>query len=241
MSAIKTIETQSKTAPNNQVVRRVEIHEYKRACEALAEAFEADDSSEYLCFCDGRTKEEAAAFDIKIFEYIVYAHLLDGLVLTIGDFESVACWMPPGKNMDQYWSMLRSGMWRLWFMYGAEGRKRFFSDYLPIMRNAKKKVLGEFDDNSWYLIYLGTIPQARGKGHARKLIEHVTRMADKERIPCYLESSNLINRVIYNKYGFDYKTTIYLGKFANPPQKIPLEIMVREPKKTIEESNPPIA
>jgi GNAT superfamily N-acetyltransferase len=35
-------------------------------------------------------------------------------------------------------------------------------------------VLGERDEKSWYLVYLGTRPSARGKGYARRLVEYVT-------------------------------------------------------------------
>ena len=35
-------------------------------------------------------------------------------------------------------------------------------------------VLAEREAQSWYLVYLGTRPEARGKGYARKLVEHIT-------------------------------------------------------------------
>src|ERR1700733_13334075 len=41
--------------------------------------------------------------------------------------------MPPGKNMDDYLTMLRSGMWRLSYKLSAEGKKRFFTEFLPLL------------------------------------------------------------------------------------------------------------
>jgi len=35
-------------------------------------------------------------------------------------------------------------------------------------------VLAEREANSWYLVYLGTHPDARGRGYARKLVEYIT-------------------------------------------------------------------
>lgn len=80
--------------------------------------------------------------------------------------------MPPGKNMDDWWTILRSGMWRLLFKLSREGKARFYKEFLPILHDTKERVLGERDAKSYYLVYLGTKPSARGKGYARRLIEH---------------------------------------------------------------------
>jgi ribosomal protein S18 acetylase RimI-like enzyme len=122
--------------------------------------------------------------------------------------------------------MLRSGMWRLYYQLSSCGRKRFFNDFLPLLHHTKEHVLGERDDDSWYLVYIGTRPEARGKGLGRKLIEHVTKKADKEGRPCYLESSNVVNVKIYEKLGFAKSERI---GFENGDEKLELDIMVREP------------
>src|SRR4051812_36343423 len=111
--------------------------------------------------------------------------------------------MPPGQNMDDMWTILRSGMWRLNYRLSSEGKRRFFNEFLPLLHDVKHGVLGERDDESWYLVYLGTRPSAQGKGYARKLIEHVTKQADRDGRACYLESSNPINPAIYRKFGFE--------------------------------------
>jgi ribosomal protein S18 acetylase RimI-like enzyme len=80
--------------------------------------------------------------------------------------------MPPGKNMDDWWTILRSGLWRLYFKLSREGKARFYGEFLPLLHTTKHEVLQERDDNSLYLVYIGTKPSARGKGYARALIEH---------------------------------------------------------------------
>ena len=42
------------------------------------------------------------------------------------------------------------------------------------MANVRSEVLGEREAVSWYLVYLGTRPESRGRGYARKLVEYVT-------------------------------------------------------------------
>ena len=76
-------------------------------------------------------------------------------------------------------------------------------------------------------MYIGTRPEARGRGYARKLIENITSRADKDNLPCYLESSNAVNRKIYGRMGFGLKRVIYLQRRSEGA--VELDIMVREP------------
>ncbi|KAL5113451.1 hypothetical protein ACEQ8H_008664 [Pleosporales sp. CAS-2024a] len=210
-------------------VRVVGAAEYKQAAACLAEAFGADEVARYFIDVPDRahwSEEEKWAVHVEIFEYITYAHMLKGLVTTVGDFEAVALWMPPGHNMDDYLTMFRSGMWRLNYRLSAEGRRRFFDEFLPLLHDAMHTTLGDREDEAWYLVYIGTKSAGRGKGHARKLIEHVTRLADREGRACYLESSNSRNPPMYRRFGFEACRTIQLQRGG---KNIPLDIMVREP------------
>jgi ribosomal protein S18 acetylase RimI-like enzyme len=128
--------------------------------------------------------------------------------------------------MDDYMTIFRSGMWRLNYRLSPEGKRRFFDEFLPLLHDTMHTTLGDREDGAWYLVYLGTKPVGRGKGHARKLIEHVTKLADREGRACYLESSNASNPPIYRKFGFEERRTIQLQRGG---RNIPLDIMVREP------------
>lgn len=134
--------------------------------------------------------------------------------------------MPPGKNMDDLYTILRSGLWRLNYKLSAEGKKRFFTEFLPLLHDTKHSILGHRDESAWYLVYIGTRPSSTGKGYARKLIENVTRVADREARACYLESSNDVNPKIYRKFGFEVKRKIHLQRAE---KGVELDIMVREP------------
>jgi len=135
--------------------------------------------------------------------------------------------MPPGKNMDDWFTIFRSGLWRLYYKLSREGKVRFYSEFLPLLHRTKEEVLGDRDDQSLYLVYIGTKPGARGKGYARALIEHGLAMADAANIPTYLESSAKCNETYYQKMGFKLKREITLERAGKP---IKLGIMVREPK-----------
>ena len=65
-------------------------------------------------------------------------------------------------------------------------------------------VLGEAKPKTpdWYLGFVGTLPEARGKGLASALISSVTEICDTENIPAYLESSSPDNVPLYERHGF---------------------------------------
>ncbi|KIW00441.1 uncharacterized protein PV09_07969 [Verruconis gallopava] len=215
---------------NNDGVRVVGIHEYKEAALCLADAFKDDHTTHYFLDTPDSTLTEEEKWDLHVsmMEYITYAHCLKGLVTTVGDFDAVALWLPPGQNIDDLLTIFRSGLWRLKYKLTPEGRVRFFNEFLPLLGESKARVMGDRDNDSWYLVYIGTHSRARGKGCAKKLITHVTDLADAEGKACYLESSNEINPKIYAKYGFEIRRKVWLQRDAK--DVVELDLMVREPK-----------
>jgi hypothetical protein len=84
------------TVPSRvDAVRVVTAAEYKQAAACLAEAFGEDDVARYFIDVPDRehwTDAEKWKLHVEILEYITYAHILKGLVTTVGDFEAVALW-----------------------------------------------------------------------------------------------------------------------------------------------------
>jgi len=229
-----TVEKRRSLSPKaTDEVRVVGISEYEQAAQCLALAFAEDDVARYFVTSDDMiaySGEYKWKLHCDIIRYITAAHCYKGIVTTLGpDYDAVALWMPPGKNMDDWWTIFRSGMWRLYFKLSKEGRKRFFGEFFPLLHYTKTEVMKERDDDSYYLVYIGSKPSARGKGYARKLIEHMTVRADHEGRAVYLESSAHANVTYYVKHGFCLKREIQLTRGQIP---IKLGIMVREPQLT---------
>ncbi|KAI1409615.1 hypothetical protein F5Y13DRAFT_193119 [Hypoxylon sp. FL1857] len=214
-------------------VRAIGISEYKEAALSLAQAFATDELAQYLLDSDdmvGCDDETKWRLHVDIFNYIVAAHCYRGIVTTIGpDYEGVALWMPPGKEMDDWLTIIRSGMWRLYYQLSAEGRKRYYQELLPVLHNTKVETMGDRDNECYYLVYLGTKPSGQRRGYARKLIEQMAAKADAEGRPMYLESSSEKNNAYYKKFGFEAKKDVYFGADSKSPVR--LTIMVREPQK----------
>ncbi|KAL8682254.1 MAG: hypothetical protein Q9186_001713 [Xanthomendoza sp. 1 TL-2023] len=208
----------SSSAPSNgpthhPAIREISLEESDAAADALALAFADDDVAMYFVRMhetEGWSDEERWNMHVRIMRSIVKAHCLKGLVLTIGpNYDCVALcstWSMNGKR-------------------SVEGQYRFQKEFLPLLHDTKQQVLGSLDNDSWYLVYIGTKPGSRGKGYAKQLIDHVTRQADDQGRVCYLESSNEVNPRFYRKLGFETEKTIHLTR---GPKPIELEVMVRK-------------
>lgn len=72
------------------------LHEYKAAALSLAEAFLDDEVSRYFIDTPDRldwTKDQKWELHLKVMEYITYAHLLKGLVVSAGpNYDCIALW-----------------------------------------------------------------------------------------------------------------------------------------------------
>lgn len=77
-------------------VRILGLHEWKQAALSLAQAFEDDHSSLYFLDTPERahwTTQQKWDLHLKIMEYITYAHLLKGLVVSAGpNYDCVGLW-----------------------------------------------------------------------------------------------------------------------------------------------------
>lgn len=212
-------------------VRVLNMSECEKASECLWDAFAVDEVMRYFLDTDDMAKcseDQKWKLHCNLVRYLTAAHIQKGIATVIGpDYDAVALWLPPGTNTDDWWTFFRSGLWRLYYQLSTEGKKRFFSEFSPLLHDTKHNVLGERDNDSYYLVWLGSKPSARGKGYARKLIEHMTARADEEGRATYLESSSELNLSYYKKFGFDHTMDIQLER---GPKPLKLHIMIREPR-----------
>lgn len=82
--------------PSGDGVRILTLAEYKEAALSLAEAFKDDHTSQYFTHTPDRahwTEQQRWELHVKVMEYITYAHLLKGLVVSAGpNYDCVALW-----------------------------------------------------------------------------------------------------------------------------------------------------
>ena len=72
------------------------LHEWREAARSIAEAFREDEVSRYFLDTPDRsewTEEQKWDLHVRIMEYITYAHLLKGLVVSAGpNYDCIALW-----------------------------------------------------------------------------------------------------------------------------------------------------
>ncbi|KKA29863.1 hypothetical protein TD95_000410 [Thielaviopsis punctulata] len=209
-------------------LRKVGRSEYKHVALSLSHAFANDELSRYMVDLpdmENRTQESMWKLHYDMMKYVSACYIRGGEVSTIGpDYESIAMWVRPGDNPDTRWNTFRSGLWKLKFKLSREGKNRYYKEVIPALHDTKAKIMGERDNDCYYLIYLGTKESGRCKGYAATLLRDMMQKADQENKPMYLESSSPANTEYYKKFGFVPLEDIPFG-----PNKF-LTAMVREPQ-----------
>lgn len=152
----------------------------------LASAFAADPVVRWLVPKAGR--------DVQMFRALTaYLHAAPGcadIALDNGEPVGAAVWDPPGHRVSFRQGLV--GLSRLFLAMGSGFRR----GVVLVLERAftRARPAGQF----WYLAQIGASTPGRGVGSA--LLER--RLASIEG-PAYLESSNLRNVPLYQRFGFD--------------------------------------
>jgi len=137
--------------------------------------------------------------------------------------EGAAIWLPPDKPLVSTLGMLRVGFWD---MVSAPLRVGF--GYLPrffrVVRQMEELHKRDVPKRHWYLMVLGVEPGRQGQGVGSALIEPGLARADRDRLPCYLETAKEINVTFYKRHGFEVLQEVPIG--GDGP---PMWTMLREP------------
>jgi ribosomal protein S18 acetylase RimI-like enzyme len=116
--------------------------------------------------------------------------------------EGAAIWLPPDDPLP---SMIR--MMRVGFLYFVSAPFRFgfgtFSRFMAFMDRMEKLHKRDAPRRHWYLMVLGVDPPRQGQGIGGALMQPVLERADRDRLPCYVETAKEINVSFYQKHGFE--------------------------------------
>jgi ribosomal protein S18 acetylase RimI-like enzyme len=85
----------------------------------------------------------------------------------------------------------------------------------------------------YYVAVMATIPEKQGQGHCGKLMRAISRAADQDRLPCYLECTSERNCKIYQRFGYRVVGQYTVSIENDEPGSAPFEhlyCMLRPPK-----------
>jgi ribosomal protein S18 acetylase RimI-like enzyme len=188
------------------------------AAEILAQAFRDDPLySHVFPNADQRLRSTRS-----LWRAVLTVTLRYGEVYTTSDLHGAACWMRPGRPELSLWQSLRTGfaLQRAVARFPTDARSRFL-DVIGYVDNMHEQVMPQ---PHWYLWVLGVAPEHQGRGVGGKLLQPVLAEADRNRLPCYLETESERNVAFYRKHGFEV-----ISADPPPPQGVQLWLMLRQP------------
>lgn len=177
------------------------------ASKIMAKAyFEADDFSSF-----STNKSKRMKYLIKTMNMTLGYSLKFGEVYaTSQNLEGVAAWLPHNNVKIPIWQYVRFGMIPVIIGVGKEVRK----ELLHYDKLSKKKHKEYANFPHLYLYNIAVDPEHQGKGWASVLMNPMLAKADKQQLPCYLESPER-NVSLYEHYGFKVIEHISLPDFKN--------------------------
>ena len=113
-----------------------------------------------------------------------------------GELSGVAIWLAPGRFPWSGWRQLRGSGWMLSVLRADPGSFRAF------MRAGANGARLHPPDRHWYLETMGVDPAVQRQGVGGRLLEPVLRIADRDRVDCYLETAEPRNVDYYARHGF---------------------------------------
>jgi GNAT superfamily N-acetyltransferase len=168
--------------------------------------------SHALSRVDGRTDHHARFWEIFVDGALPYRW-----VWLAGEGQALSMWIPPGGTelTEEQESRLVA------LAHESLGTK--VGDYLELLH--RFEAAHPRDTPHYYLSFLATHPNHRGKGVGMELLARNLEVIDGEGLPAYLESSNPANNARYESVGF-----VPVGAFAYPGGGPTVTTMWREPR-----------
>lgn len=142
----------------------------------------------------------------KLFEALArHHHLARGGVEVVGDdgggVGGAAMWDPPGQWRQTHAEELRA-LPGLILTFGRSMRRG--------MAVEDRIKAAHPEEPHWYLAFIGSDPDVRGKGFGQVLMRSRLERCDAEHAPAYLESSKPDNVPYYERFGFEVTGEITL-------------------------------
>ncbi|KAF2814352.1 uncharacterized protein BDZ99DRAFT_380243, partial [Mytilinidion resinicola] len=184
------------------------------ATELFSKAFESDPTIAY-CLANLTQKQRDDCRPRVIRAIITAATLNAGTIDEVNDWKCCGAVLTPGHMMDDFMSLIRSGMpFAMWSM-GFWGCYRAITEMGPMSMACKEKVLPG-QGKCYYILYVATAPSGRRQGLCSALVKHYQQLAVRDEVPIYLEATSRYSCSLYQKLGFSVvdEFTVGRGKHA---------------------------
>jgi len=180
------------------------------AAKVLCEAFMTDPTITYLL--SAMEPSEREDYRPKFFRSLMTgAALNNGSLDEAGDWQSCGVIMPPDRTVGNLRTVFQSGLASAVISIGLQGTYRMLREMPPLQKECKAKCLKE-KDKYYYIFFLGTLKEGRGKGLCSTIVRSYQEIAAKDDLPIYLEAANDYCCGLYKTLGFVTVGEFLLGK-----------------------------
>lgn len=188
----------------------------------------------FLCSLDTAQRHQ------YLYEYFTClgtaAALNGGTFSEADDWKSAAIILPPGKSIDNPWTLVPAGLFQVLWKLGFAGCWRMLREYEPATAAVRQKAIGSKDFH--YLFFVATRDDARGRGLSSALIKELQKKASMDGLPVWLEATTQSSARLYAKLGFENVGQVVLGESTAAPDGsreqggsgVPVECMVWWPE-----------
>ncbi len=130
-----------------------------------------------------------------------------GKAYTTSGIAGIALWLPPGETRFTPWRCIRAGYFRAPLFIGLRRSLAlavYHDDAVGVQQAHAEIVPGPH----WYLWLLAVDPEHQHKGIGSRLMQPALQLADRQQLPCYLETNDQENIPFYRKHGFGLVRTL---------------------------------
>lgn len=131
--------------------------------------------------------------------------------LEADDWASAAVIMPPGSRVDNLWTLIPAGLIGMVYQVGLRGSYRMLGEYVPLADSMKAKGLRGWK-RYYYVFYVATKEEERGRGLSSALLRQVQDGARREGLPVWLEATTVGSMRLYASLGFETVGQVTLGE-----------------------------
>jgi GNAT superfamily N-acetyltransferase len=194
----------------NPEIVLLEASQIQLASRILGKAFQHDPLFQHFTDADNdrsdhlrqRRRQSALQWLGKMILNYAYAH--GAIYTTTEAIEGVAVWIPPHQFPLNEFRLLQAGSYALPFRL----RLSRLLQSIPLFFQIEACHKTWMSQPHWYLMMLGVDPDRQNCGIGSALLQPVLAQADRDNLPCYLETSTAEAVRFYQRQGFEVVETI---------------------------------
>ncbi|MBN2179400.1 MAG: GNAT family N-acetyltransferase [Deltaproteobacteria bacterium] len=167
----------------------------RQAARLLSEAFRDNPGSIAILsgITAGKREKKLRTLSSGVVDACI-AYGVANAVLCNDELAGISLAYPPDSYPLSFWAWLRSGIGAAFIGPRYTWRCAKFDSHI------RKK---HITVRHWYLYMLGVAPPFQGRGCAGKLLRRLSERADRDGVPCYLETDKPENVSLYQSFGYE--------------------------------------